>query len=44
MVQRQVNDEWVPKKLEVEMQVPYKEDEFLDLQSKYTSVTKGKLN
>ena len=43
VLQRFVYDDWVPKKLEIELQVPLKDDEVMDLESKYTSQTKCKL-
>jgi ubiquitin carboxyl-terminal hydrolase 5/13 len=43
VLQRFVYDDWVPKKLEIELQVPLKADEVLDLESKYTSKTNCKL-
>lgn len=43
VIQRFVYDDWVPKKLEVELQVPIKAEDALDLESKYTSKTNCKL-
>lgn len=38
-LQRFVYDDWVPKKLEIELQVPTAADTALDLQTKYASKT-----
>lgn len=43
VLQRFVYDDWVPKKLEVELQVPRKDGDVLDLETKYTSTTRCKL-
>ena len=43
VLQRFVYDDWVPKKLEIELQVPNKEGEVLDLESRYTSKTRCEL-